>query len=283
MKLSSFVTQGRPSYGLIDGDRVHDLGRRLGPAYPTLRTAIAAGVLDSVAKDVATARPDFTLSQLTLLPPIPDPEKIVCVGLNYRAHAAEGGMKIPEYPMLFARFANTLVAHEAEMIRPKLSGDFDYEGELAIVIGRGGRHIAKQNALQHVFGYACFNDGSVRDFQFKQSLIAGKNFPRTGGFGPWIVTADEIPDPSKLVLTTRLNGTQVQHKGLDDMIFDVPTIISYVSSWTELVPGDVVSTGTPEGVGFARKPPLWLKPGDIVEVEISRIGVLRNRIEMEAA
>jgi 2-keto-4-pentenoate hydratase/2-oxohepta-3-ene-1,7-dioic acid hydratase in catechol pathway len=167
------------------------------------------------------------------------------------------------------------------MVRPILSGDFDYEGELAIIIGKGGHHIAKTDALTHVFGYACFNDGSLRDYQFKHSLAVGKNFPSTGGFGPWIATSDTIPDPSKLTLTTRVNGAQVQHKGIDDMIFDVPSIISYVSSWTALVPGDVIATGTPEGVGFARKPPLWLKAGDTVEVEISGIGVLRNPIIAE--
>lgn len=281
MKFCSFSVQGRRSYGLVVDDRLYDIGARLGSAYPTLRSAIAAGVVDSAVRDVAGATADFTLSQVSLLPPIPEPEKIVCIGLNYRAHAAEGGFKIPEHPSLFSRFANTLVAHEGALIRPKLSSDFDFEGELAVVIGRGGRHIRAQDALQHVFGYTCFNDGSVRDFQFKHSLIAGKNFPNTGGCGPWIVSADEIPDPSKLVLTTRVNGAQVQHKRVDDLIFDVPTIIAYVSSWTPLSPGDVISTGTPEGVGFARKPPLWLKPGDTVEVEISRIGVLRNPVKQE--
>ncbi len=281
MRFCSFMVQGKRTYGTVAEDRVHDLGRRLGSAHPTLRVAMAAGVLEVAAREAAGGAADHALSDVMLLPPITDPEKIICVGLNYKAHALEGGFKIPEHPMLFARFTNTLVAPGAAMIRPKLSGDFDFEGELVIVIGRGGRHIAPGDALKHVFGYACFNDGSVRDVQFKHSLVAGKNFPNTAAFGPWIVTADEIPDPSRLVLTTRVNGIQVQHKGVDDMIFDVPTIISYVSGWTELRAGDVISTGTPEGVGFARKPPLWLKPGDTVEVEISGIGVLRNRVEME--
>lgn len=221
------------------------------------------------------------LASVALLPPIPDPHKVICIGLNYRAHAAEAGLKVPQHPSLFLRLANTLAAHNAPLVRPRLSSEFDYEGGLAIVIGRPGRHIPKADALAHVFGYACFNDGSLRDFQFRHSTTVGKNFPSTGGFGPWIATADTIPDPSKLTLTTRLNGAQVQHKGLDDMIFDVPSIISYVSSWTELGAGDVISTGTPEGVGLGRKPPLWLKPGDVVEVEISGIGVLRNPIVAE--
>lgn len=281
MRWASWSASGRNSYGAVVGDRVIDLGRSLGSSHPTLRAAIADGVLERLAGELASTQADCELSEVKLLPPIIDPDKIICIGLNYRAHAAEGGFKIPEYPQLFSRLTNTLVAHGAPMIRPKISGDFDYEGELAIVIGRPGRHITAKDALEHVFGYACFNDGSIRDIQFKHSLTAGKNFPSTGGFGPWIVTADEIPEPAQLTLTTRVNGVQLQHRGIDDMIFDVPAIIAYVSSWTPLVPGDVIATGTPEGVGFARKPPLWLKPGDTVEVEISRIGTLRNPIEAE--
>src|SRR5207302_9208048 len=211
----------------------------------------------------------------------PRPDKIVCIGLHYRAHAAEAGLKVPEHPSLFLRLANTLVPHGGEMIRPKASADMDYEGELAVVIGRGGRHIAAADALAHVAGYSCFNDGSLRDFQFKHSVAVGKNFIATGGFGPWLVTGDEIPDPAALTLTTRLNGVEVQRGTTADMIFDVPTIIAYVSGFTRLEPGDVISTGTPPGVGLARKPPLWLKPGDVVEVEISKIGVLRNAIVAE--
>jgi 2-keto-4-pentenoate hydratase/2-oxohepta-3-ene-1,7-dioic acid hydratase in catechol pathway len=232
---------------------------------------------------VRDAAPDTALSQVTLLPPITDPEKIICAGRNYRAHAAEAGGAPPENPSVFLRLVNTLVAHNQPMVRPRISGDFDYEGELALVIGKPGRHIAKQDALSHVCGYACFNDGSIRDIQFKHSIAAGKNFHATGGFGPWIVTADEIPDPTRLHLVTRLNGREVQHTGIDDLIFDIPTLISYCSDWTPLVAGDVIATGTPEGVGFARKPPLWMKPGDVVEVEIDGgIGTLRNPIVAES-
>lgn len=149
------------------------------------------------------------------------------------------------------------------MVCPKISGDFNYQGELALTIGKPGRYIAKSDALSHVFGYTCFNDGSIRDIQFKHSSAAGKNFHATGGFGPWMVTVDEIPDPTRLRLVTRLNGKEVQHTGIDDPIFDIPTLISYCSDWTPLAAGDVISTGTPEGVGFARKPPLWMKPGDV--------------------
>ncbi len=283
MKLVSFSAAGRSSYGAVVGDAIIDLGRRLGDRYPTLRTAIASNVLARFVAEVKDAAPDAALSQVTLLPPITDPDKIICAGRNYRAHAAEAGGPPPENPQVFLRLVNTLVAHNQPMICPKTSGDFDYEGELALIIGNPGRHIAKQDALSHVFGYACFNDGSIRDIQFKHSIAAGKNFHATGGFGPWIVTADEIPDPTRLHLVTRLNGQEVQHTGIDDLIFDIPTLISCCSDWTPLVAGDVISTGTPEGVGFARKPPLWMRPGDVVEVEIDGgVGVLRNPIAAES-
>ena len=282
MKLVSFAAAGRNSYGAVVGDGIVDLGRRLGDRWPTLRSAIAANALGQLASEAKDAAPDTALSQVSLLPPITDPEKIICAGRNYRAHAAEAGGAPPENPQVFLRLVNTLVAHNQPMVRPRISGDFDYEGELAVVIGKPGRHIAKQDALSHVCGYACFNDGSIRDIQFKHSVSAGKNFHATGGFGPWIVTADEIPDPTRLHLVTRLNGVEVQHTGIDDLIFDIPTLISYCSDWTPLVAGDVIATGTPEGVGFARKPPLWMKPGDVVEVEIDGgIGTLRNPILAE--
>ena len=283
MKLASYQSGGRASYGIVAGEDIVDLGRQFGAQYPTLRCANAAGVIAGLMVRGAPplGKPDLRLADVTLLTPITDPEKIICIGLNYRAHAAEGGFKVPEFPSTFIRTTNTLVAPGQALVRPRHSGDFDFEGELAIVIGRGGRHIAAGDALDHVFGYTCFNDGSVRDYQFKHSLTVGKNHPSTGGLGPWIVTADEIPDPSKLTLVTRVNGQEVQRKGTDDMIFDVPAIIAYVSGWTALAPGDVIATGTPEGVGFARKPPLWLRPGDTVEVEISSIGVLVNPVVAE--
>lgn len=284
MKLASYQTGGRSSYGIVAGEDIFDLGRRFGAQHPTLRSAIAAGVIAGLMVRGAppAGKPDLRLADVTLLTPITDPEKIICIGLNYRAHAAEGGFKVPQHPSTFIRTTNTLVPSGQALVRPRHSGDFDYEGELVIVIGRGGRHIAARDALGHVFGYTCFNDGSVRDYQFKHSLTAGKNHPSTGGLGPWIATVDEIPDPSQLTLVTRVNGQEVQRKGTDDMIFDVPAIIAYVSSWTALAPGDVIATGTPEGVGFARKPPLWLRPGDTVEVEISSIGTLVNPVVAEA-
>jgi 2-keto-4-pentenoate hydratase/2-oxohepta-3-ene-1,7-dioic acid hydratase in catechol pathway len=280
MKLASFEVKGRASYGVVVGDGIIDVGARLGSRHPTLRAVLAADALDEVAS-AAGAKADVRLSDVRLLPPIPAPDKIVCIGLNYRAHAAEAGLKVPDNPSLFLRLTNTLVPHGGALIRPSVSSDMDYEGELAVVIGRGGRHIAVGQALDHVAGYACFNDGSLRDYQRQHSVAVGKNFLATGGFGPWLATREEIPDPGELTLTTRLNGTEVQRGDTADMIFSVAQIISYVSAFTPLEPGDVISTGTPPGVGMARKPPLWLKPGDVVEVEISKIGVLRNSVVAE--
>lgn len=284
MKLISYTVDGKASYGMLhggQGDGVADLGAVLGERHATLRDAIAAGAFATGAARLFARAPRIALDRVKLLPPIPNPDKIVCIGLNYRAHAAEAGLKVPEFPALFLRLTNTLVPHMGSLVLPKASAEFDFEGELAFVIGRGGRHIRKESALEHIFGYACFNDASVRDIQFKHSLTAGKNFPATGGFGPCLVTADEIPDPAALTLTTRLNGEQVQHGTVDNLIFDVPSIVEYVSGFTELVPGDVISTGTPHGVGLGRKPPLWMKAGDVIEVEISGVEVLRNDVVAE--
>jgi 2-keto-4-pentenoate hydratase/2-oxohepta-3-ene-1,7-dioic acid hydratase in catechol pathway len=282
MKLASFLAAGQPSYGAVVADGIIDMRQRLGAPYPTLRSALAADLIGAMAAIAANTKPDHKLADVKLLPPIPEPAKIVCIGVNYKAHAEEVGRPLPKHPSLFIRLTNTLVPHGGEMVLPKLSANFDFEGELALVIGKGGRHIATADALSHVAGYACFNDGSLRDYQNGHSLAVGKNFFASGGFGPWITTADEIPDPSRLTLTTRLNGNQVQHGRTDDLIFDVPYIINYVSGWTPLESGDVLITGTPPGVGQARKPQLWMKAGDTIEVEISGIGILKNTIAAEA-
>lgn len=279
MRLASFKVSGTDSYGVVTDDGVIDLGRRLGA--PTLRAALAADVLGEIGQIAKGAKPDHRPDEITWLPPIPDPDKIICIGLNYRAHAAEAGVKPPDNPSVFIRLRSTLVPHGGALVRPKLSSDMDYEAELAVIIGRAGRHIAEHDALAHVAGYSCFNDASIRDYQFKHSLAVGKNFFATGGFGPWLVTTDEIADPSRLALRCRLNGVEVQHGSTDDLIFPVPWLISYLSSITPLAPGDVIVTGTPHGVGYARKPPLWMKPGDTVEIDISSIGVLRNTVVAE--
>ena len=207
----------------------------------------------------------------------PNSEEILCAGINYRSHAAETGRELPQQPSMFIRLANTLIGHDGELIRPALSQQFDFEGELALVIGRGGRHIAVEHALDHVAGYSCFVDGSVRDYQ-KISVTAGKNFPGTGPLGPWMVTSDELPDPARLTLITRLNGREVQRSGTDLLIHSVAEIVAFCSNFTPLAPGDVIATGTPEGVGHRRNPPLWMQAGDVLEVEISGIGTLRNRV-----
>jgi 2-keto-4-pentenoate hydratase/2-oxohepta-3-ene-1,7-dioic acid hydratase in catechol pathway len=277
MKLASYVAGGKECFGAVAGDGVVTLNQRLGGRYAGLRDAIAAGALAEIKKAVEGAKPDHALAEIRWLPAIPNPERILCAGINYRSHAAETGRELPKQPSMFIRLTDTLVGHEGEMIRPSVSQQFDFEGELAVVIGRGGRHIPVDRALDHVAGYTCFVDGSVRDFQ-KFSVTSGKNFPGTGPLGPWIVTTDEIPDPTRLTLSTRLNGKEMQHSGTDLLIYSVPQIIAFCSDFTTLAPGDVIATGTPEGVGHRRNPPLWMKSGDVLEVEISGIGTLRSRV-----
>jgi 2-keto-4-pentenoate hydratase/2-oxohepta-3-ene-1,7-dioic acid hydratase in catechol pathway len=276
MKLASYVADGKECFGVVTGDGVVTLNQRLG-RYADLRAALADNAQAEMRKAVEGAKPDHKLADIKWLPPIPNPEKILCAGINYRSHAAETGRELPKQPSMFIRFTNTLVGHEGELIRPTVSDNFDFEGEFALVIGRGGRHIPAARALDHVAGYTCFVDGSVRDYQ-KFSVTSGKNFPGTGPIGPWIVTSDEIPDPTRLTLTTRLNGTEVQKSGTDLLIYSVPQIIAFCSDFTPLAPGDVIATGTPEGVGHRRTPPLWMKPGDVLEVEITGIGTLRSRV-----
>jgi len=284
MKLVSFVAGGRASYGVVKNGGVVDLGSRLQDRWPTLRALLAADALAKAALESRDAAPDFPLEGLELAPVIPDPDKIICVGLNYRDHVAETGRTVTEKPALFARFAASQVGHLKPLVKPRVSDEFDYEGELAVVIGKGGRHIAAQHALGHVAGYACYNEGSIRDWQRHTSqYLAGKSFAGTGGFGPWLVTADEIPDPSRLTLETRLNGQVVQHTTTDLMITPVPELIAYISTILPLLAGDVIVTGTCGGVGVKRNPPLFMRPGDVAEVEISSIGVLRNPVVAEPA
>ena len=283
MKFASFTIHDAPSWGLVEGDEIADLGALLRDRFPDLKSAIAANALTEAAAAAATAtRP--ALSTITFLPVIPNPDKILCIGLNYETHRKETGRSEVENPTVFGRFANSQTGHLRNIIRPRVSTDLDFEGELAVIIGKPGRYIPRSEAFQHIAGYACYNEGSVRDFQrHTHQFTPGKNFPDTGAFGPWMVTSDEIDDLGPLKLQTRLNGEVVQEATISQMIFDIPRQIEYCSSFTRLEPGDVIATGTPGGVGSRRTPPLWMKPGDVVEVEIDRIGLLRNGIADEQA
>jgi 2-keto-4-pentenoate hydratase/2-oxohepta-3-ene-1,7-dioic acid hydratase in catechol pathway len=284
MKLLSFVVDGHPSYGALKDNGIVDLGARFTiEGCTSLRQLLVGSRLTDAARLTATACPDHSLDTIAFAPVIPDPGKIICVGLNYRDHVAETGRTVTEKPALFARFACSQVGHLQALVKPKVSDDFDYEGELAVVIGKPGRHIPAGRALEHVAGYACYNEGSIRDWQRHTSqFLAGKTFDQSGSFGPWLVTSDEIPDPSKLTLQTRLNGTVVQNTTTELMITAVPELIAYTSTICPLAPGDVIVTGTPGGVGLKRTPPLWMRPGDTVEVEISGIGTLRNMVIAES-
>ncbi len=280
MKIISYAIGGRASFGLVTGaDGIIDLGGRV--PYADISAVLRAGALADLAR-FADLPADHRIGAVTVLPAVPDPQrKVLCVGLNYRAHVAESaGREVPENPRIFTRLDDTIIGHGAPLWRPRNSTHFDYEGELAVIIGRPGRHIPAARALDHVAAHSIFNDGSVRDYQ-KHSVTAGKNFPHTGPLGPWLVTADEIPDPAALTLTTRVNGEQRQRTSTGDMILNVQALIEYISAFTPLSPGDVIATGTPEGVAHARKPPPWLVPGDVVEIEISGIGILRNPVVAE--
>jgi len=278
MRVASYQIDGRRSWGLVEGDTVSDLAAVL-PDCPTVEAAIARGLGAGMALPDASRH---ALSAIRWEQPVSRPERIICCGLNYRDHVAEASTRgMPDVPSLFLRTLRSMTAHEGPIVRPHVSDHLDYEGELCVVIGKPGRNLSRENALDHVFGYTCFNDGSVRDFQKKYKAVAGKNFPSTGGVGPWIVTPDDMPDPKNLGLRTRLNGETVQETNTSKMIFDIREILATVSVFDELRPGDLVMTGTPEGVGQGRTPPLWMKPGDVVEVEIDGIGVLRNTVVQE--
>ncbi len=276
MKLISFRHGAIDSYGLVDDQQVLDLGAVAGAEAPDLKTALAKGLLPALA---ARPAPVLPLSSVTLLPTLPNPGKIFCVGHNYEKHRQETGRAKVGHPSIFTRFADTLTAHRAPIVRPRVSTSLDFEGELAIVIGKGGRYIPEDEAMAHIAGFTCANDASVRDWQWHtQQFTPGKNFPATGALGPWLVTPEEITDLPAVTVTTRLNGQVVQQAPLADLIFPLPVIVSYLSSFTPLSPGDVILTGTPGGVGAKREPPLWMKPGDVVEVDISGVGLLRNDI-----
>src|SRR5579872_55801 len=280
MRFVSYEAGGEASFGLAVRDGVVDLKGRLGA--PSLKALIADDGLGRAAA-FANAKADHALADVAFLPVIPDPEKVICIGINYEDHRAETGRAAVAHPTVFTRFADTQIGHGAAILKPKVSETVDYEGELAVVIGREGRAVPEARALEHVAGFACYNDVSIRDFQrHTTQFTPGKNFPASGPFGPWLTTPDEVGPLGPQRIQTRLNGEVVQDAKLEQLIFDVPKLIAYLSLWTVLRPGDVIVTGTPGGVGAARTPPLWMKPGDVVEVEIDGVGLLRNPIAAEA-
>lgn len=282
MKLISYRYQDQDSYGALQGDRVVDLRAVFGARAADLKSLIAADLLGEAAKAAAASKESLALADVALLPVIPNPGKIVCVGLNYGEHVRETGREITEKPTLFLRVAESQVAHGEDIVLPPESSRLDYEGEIAVVIGTGGRRIAEADAWGHIAGYACYNDGSIRDWQTATpQWTAGKNFWRTGGFGPWVVTRDEIADNQVMTLVTRLNGQEMQRTTTDKLIHSIPRQIAHISAFMPLASGDVIVTGTPGGVGAKRTPPVWMKAGDVVEVEVDAIGILRNGIRAE--
>ena len=277
MRWVSFAVGGRETYGLLIDGGVADAGALIGQRLDTLKEAIAAGRLDELASDLT--EPDYALNEIRFLPPILDPDKILCVGLNYREHQQETGRGGEDNPTIFVRFAAAQVGHEAPLVRPRESNTLDFEGEIALVIGKHGRRIAKDDWLEYVAGFSCYNDGSVREYQRHTSQFTpGKNFVGTGGFGPWLVTPDEIADLAAIEITTRLNGTVMQNAKSSQMVFGFADLVAYCSTFTELAPGDVIVTGTPGGVGAARNPPVFMDEGDVVEIDIDPIGTLRNSV-----
>ncbi|BCH56098.1 fumarylacetoacetate hydrolase family protein [Agrobacterium vitis] len=279
MKFVSFTRLGRAGFGAVVGGGIVDLTGRLSYDCLTLKQAILDDLLEIAADYAGDRKPELAFSDVTLLPVIPDPSKILCIGVNYVAHREE--TKRPEvgHPTVFIRFADSQIGHGQPMIKPSQSECLDFEAELAVVIGRGGRDIAEEDAMQHIAGYSCYHDGSVRDWQRHSSQFApGKNFPATGAFGPALVTADEVEDYTQLSITGRLNGQVVQHATLADLIFPIPALIAYLSAFTPLSAGDVIVTGTPGGVGERRDPPLFMKAGDVFEVDIPGVGLLVNPV-----
>ncbi|MAM95192.1 fumarylacetoacetate hydrolase family protein [Parvibaculum sp.] len=285
MRLVTFEHDGREKFGPLIGDEVADISALSGSPSSLLATLQAGEQGFEAISSALEAAPRIPLSQIAFLPPVPRPGKIICLGLNYAAHAAEGGREKPDYPNFFMRSATSLVGHGAPMRRPRISQQLDFEAELAAIIGRRvPRHTSTSDALSFVAGYSCFNDGSVRDYQRRTpQWTIGKNFDCTGPFGPAFVSADELPPGATgLNIQSRLNGTVMQNANTADMIFPVDETIMLLSQCMTLEPGDVLVMGTPAGVGFARTPPLWMKHGDMIEIEIEGVGVLSNSVIDEA-
>ena len=287
MKLLSFVRRSRPSYGAFVGGGVVELGHRLGPEYPRVRDVLERDALKAAAEIAASHAPDHSVDEIVFLPPIPVPEKIICVGINYRDRNEEyrDGSERPRYPSIFMRAPDSLVGHRATLLRPPESSQLDYEGEIAVVIGKRGRRIPPSSALDHVAGISCMNEGTVRDWlrHAKFNVTPGKNFDKSGSIGPWITTTDELGGFDGIRVTTRVNSEVRQDDTTANMLFSIADLIGYISTFTTLKPGDVIATGTPTGAGARFDPPRFLVPGDVVEVEVTGVGVLANTVGDDAA
>jgi len=276
VKVASFERAGKASWGVVTGEGIIDLG---GKPHASLRDALSAGGLAEVERLAASGKADVATDSVRFLPVVPNPGKIFCVGVNYEEHRIETQREKAEWPMIFVRVPESQVGHGSPILLPDESTQLDYEGEIAIIIGKKGRRISEADSWQYIAGYAPYNDGSLRDWQrHTAQFTPGKNFDETGGFGPWMVTRGEIADGEILTLETRLNGQVMQHATTDMMINSIPRQIAYISAYSTLMPGDVIVTGTPGGVGARRNPPVWMKEGDRVEVEVSKIGTLVNTI-----
>ena len=281
MRIASYNARGRTSYGAVVGDGVVDLKLRMSPRYGTLFDLLRGGGLDEAKAAAATVRPDFALDEAELLPPVLTPEKILCIGINYANRNADfNDPNVPQYPSMFYRAPGSLVAHGQKLVRPKVSDQFDYEGEIALVIGREGRRIMREHALDHVAGYMLCNEGTVRDWlrHGKFNVTQGKNFDASGSIGPWLTTADEVGPDKPLHLTVKVNGEVTQDDTTDHMIFSFAHLIAYVTTFMTVKPGDIIVTGTPVKLGPRPDPPRWLVPGDVVEVSVPELGALRNEV-----
>ncbi|TAK81255.1 MAG: FAA hydrolase family protein [Betaproteobacteria bacterium] len=278
MKLATVKAAGSTHFGAVVKDGFVDLSAKFKGKAVDLAGLLAGNLLVEAARYAAEAKPDFKLPEVTFLPVNPRLDmRLFALGWAYKDHQLETGKEAPQHPNMFSKHPQSLVGHGQPLVRPQISDKYDYEGEIVIVIGKAGRQIPAASAMEHIAGYSILNDGSIRDFQ-KHSVTAGKNFDASSAFGPWIVTRDEIPDPKQMVLTTRLNGQEMQHSSFGLMAWDLAYLVSYVSIFCRLEPGDAISTGTPGGVGARRNPPVWMKAGDVIEIEVSGIGTLRNPI-----
>ena len=280
MKVASFTFDGRDSYGVETENGIVEASSRFRARYPDLRAVLAADALAELAGDADGESIDVAL--IDYLPTIPNPDKVICVGVNYRPHLEEMGRTPPDHPVIFVRFAGSQTGHEQPIVRLRATEQFDFEGELGVVIGRAARHVSRGAAFEYIAGYTCFMDGTARDWQkHTTQFTPGKNFHSSGAMGPTLVSRDEVPNVTALTLQTRVNGVVMQEGRLSELIFDIPTLIEYLSTFTELLPGDVIATGTPGGVGAARTPPVWLADGDEVAVDIAGIGVLVNQVRAD--